>query len=287
VTLRGVSIWHGVALGVLVVMVGCASAPTPPGFAELIGLEDSDSHEKLVRDAVARANGILGPDVPFRFRMAVDLEPPAPPGIVPVIVAMSVEPSQGICFVPIGTAYVVVDASEIPKLADTLSGNFSSRSELDNERLLTICLLHEAGHIFHGDSGVGIMGLAGDQFNDTAAAEKELELRADRFAARQISEAMDEQFPSSRFTAAAMLPVELQNVSFNLTGRRLIDNFGKSTLRPREVFFDDSLTHPNLELRMLLLNYFIFPTEERAVMVEEFQRSRERSNQPYRFEFDR
>lgn len=264
-------------------LAACASRPrtdAPPTLAEQIGLEPTDAHSEVVNVAVVRTNAILGSDIPFRLQLAAECPMPVPFDTAPVILAARVEPSQGICYVPIGTKYIVVDASQIPALSVTLSGGFADGVTLDPERLLTICLLHECGHLFYGDFGAAL-DAAVDEFNDAATPEKDLELRADMFAADQIRAAMTEHFPSGRFTGAAMLSVELQTVSFNLTGKRAIDNFGKSTLRPREVFLDDSYTHPNLELRMLLINHFIAPSEQSAALVEEFQRGRRRASNPY------
>src|SRR5205085_7015819 len=98
---------------------------------------------------------------------------------------------------------------------------------------------------------------------------KNREVRADLFAVTRLRAAYIGRKPMT-FAAAMEIVVCLGNVSFNLMGSRVLDHFGASALNSPDVFGDGSYTHPNLELRFLLMNYRFYPSKTSRGLVDTF-----------------
>jgi len=57
-------------------------------------------------------------------------------------------------------------------------------------------------------------------------------------------------------------------------GRRLVKNFGATVLRDRRVIFDEGYSHPNFELRILIVNELLSNTDAAKALREEFENLR-------------
>jgi hypothetical protein len=56
-------------------------------------------------------------------------------------------------------------------------------------------------------------------------------------------------------------------MQFQLAGRRIIDNFGSNTIN---FLHDPTSDHPNLELRITFMNYFLFPSDSLRLMIDNY-----------------
>jgi hypothetical protein len=141
--------------------------------------------------------------------------------------------------------------------------------------VLAIMLLHECGHLHNGDSGS--FGDDASKLNIDATATKDREMRADQFAADRLRAAkadMSSQF-GVRSVTAMMLMSEVMLINFNFFGAR-ISNLGAREFHDKGVYWDQSLTHPNLEFRMLDIAAEMDPQDETAKKnLQDFLEARE------------
>jgi hypothetical protein len=119
--------------------------------------------------------------------------------------------------------------------------------------------------------GVSFSSLPSDTKNlnielDTA---KDVEFAADAWAADKVREVF--QPGKVGFLSAMDIQFALTNASWNLARRRLIDNFAKTVLRDPRVIFDEGYSHPNFELRMLVVNELVSNTVAAKALREEFE----------------
>jgi len=147
---------------------------------------------------------------------------------------------------------VVSDAFE-SNLRKLFSSEGDNGLDLDVQLLLTFALLHEAGHIANGDAGAlapSDLLMTGGELRGASEA-KNRELRADVFAVELIKASALPGTESNAYSTAVQLEALLTALQFNLFGRRLIGQFGDQGA----AFADTSYSHPNWELRLLIMNY--------------------------------
>jgi hypothetical protein len=243
-------------------------------------LFESDQQRPLTADAITLANRVLGDDVSFR------LQPSWKPGGIAgresiAVYLVDVDPpgEYGPSFVPKGDRCIFVDAQRAGAISDVFSKKYEGAIKLQDDQLLAITLLHEAGHIFHKHWG-GMNGgevTTDRKFGVEETDEKKREFDADRFAAAQIKSGMAVGGDLMRFTASMKLAVTLTTVSANLTFQRLMDNFGATTLELPSAFWDAGWSHPNFEYRFLRINYEINPSKENQQLLDGFEKARKRA----------
>jgi len=142
--------------------------------------------------------------------------------------------------------------------------------------LVELMLLHEIGHfMLHAagsfdnlDSGVSTLG---QQENPSTTPEylttvKKIELSADSLAIDLIRKQLKSQHYEClniAFDVERLLP----GMQFQLSGTRMIEKFGA-----RDVNFlhDPSNDHPNMELRVTFMNYFLFPSDAQKKMIDDY-----------------
>jgi hypothetical protein len=119
--------------------------------------------------------------------------------------------------------------------------------------ILALMLLHEIGHISRGEWGryehhnrFEVADLLG--IEDPHRFDKNSELTADRFAANQVRKAT--QDTAARFSAAIIVGSALSVHQFSVFGDRVLDGFLSLSM---DRFLDSGYTHPNYELRMLVI----------------------------------
>jgi hypothetical protein len=151
---------------------------------------------------------------------------------------------------------------------------------VDPTQSLAVILLHEAGHFEYGDAGLygEPVAINKDSLPVQLNESKNKELRADRFAGDQIRSASKSS--GHRQKTAMDLSLCLINAGWNLFHHRLIDNFGATTLRLPSAFGDRNYSHPNLELRLLIINYAASHQEAALQLLQDFldKRSQSESN---------
>jgi len=142
------------------------------------------------------------------------------------------------------------------------------------DELLALILLHEAGHVSLGHAG-SFNSHSRDARTHTNAL-KQLELEADGFAADKIRTALSSTDEEARRVAAGLWELT-SRFSAQQAMERMSRHPPTRTVGPftraanpnatrfgdrRIVFGDGAATHPNLELRMLVIAYRIDPTAE-------------------------
>ena len=148
---------------------------------------------------------------------------------------------------------------------------------IDLRDVLAYMLLHEAGHVAHGDmksSNAFDDSSGGEKFNLDPTAQKDRENAADRFAADAIASGITEK-GTERGLAAARLSTVLAQLSWNLAEHRLLDNFGGTEANLPSLFQDAGLSHPNLEWRILVVNDAISHTSTSRQLIKDFEERRQ------------
>ena len=147
----------------------------------------------------------------------------------------------------------------------------SNRLDLSLPHVLAYFLLHEVGHIASGHEGRALAETT-KRFNLVDTASKIRERQADSFAAQTIKLAQEDESDFMRALDIQWVTIALQNLSFNLTGIRLLDEFGGTSLALPKLFQDDGASHPNFELRVLTVLNEISQTPESRALLDDFLR---------------
>jgi hypothetical protein len=110
---------------------------------------------------------------------------------------------------------------------------------VDTHDMFAYMLLHEIGHIVHGDPiGQNESSNAtsnANRFNLDPTAQKAREIAADRYAADAISAAIAER-GTERSIAARAVALTLAQLSWKLAEHRLVDSFGGTALKEQSLF---------------------------------------------------
>jgi hypothetical protein len=172
---------------------------------------------------------------------------------------------------------VVAQVGAVTRWLKLHTGQGEELLDMDTHDLLAYMLLHEIGHIVHGDSPEGVEPGATQNhkagFNFEATVQKNREVAADRYAAGLIAAAMADR-GTDRGIAATKIALTLSQLSWNLAGHRLLDNFGGTGLHQPVLFRDAGLSHPNLEWRILSVNDAISSTEASHKLLTDFESAR-------------
>jgi hypothetical protein len=242
---------------------GCGdSTPAAPDPLTEYRLDIATEERPLVEDAIERTNAILQDSVPIRLQAG--WRHSDAPDRVPVylIGSYNVGRDQKV-WIPEGERFVLINQ---PALIDFLGGvtkreNFSS--------VLAVILLHEIGHVVNGDVGSYIGGepLSKETLNSQSTPSKNRELAADRFAASQLKQAMKTGATIPRFSAGMKVASSLVLLNFDVFSKRLLKHFGDQT---NAAYLDSGYSHPNFELRLLIVLNEISPTPKSQALIEDF-----------------
>lgn len=141
--------------------------------------------------------------------------------------------------------------------------------------VVALTLLHEVGHFMmsktgHFDTPCQIKTSLGEQKERTEpqflTKIKKIELSADSLAIAIVKKGLHE---SKKGCVGIAMDVQriLPGMQFQMSGMRVISNFGDQ--RPI-ILFDPGNSHPNMELRITFMNYFLFPTPERRHLIDDY-----------------
>lgn len=172
---------------------------------------------------------------------------------------------------------VIAQAGAMTRWLQLQTSQEEERLDVDTHDLLAYMLLHEVGHLVHGDSPERVETRASPNnrpgFNLDATAQKDREVAADRYAAGAIAAAMADR-GTDRGIAATKIALTLSQLSWNLAAHRLLDNFGGTGLHRPSLFQDAGLSHPNLEWRILSVNDAISSTAASHKLLTDFESAR-------------
>lgn len=277
---------------VLFALVAC-QPPTPKAprnHAQAYGLRDSFVHRGLVKQAIARANRLLGNDellplwplsdwslpdpsrlpphrlesYPSGVRLVPAWEEPREDGIPVYVVDGEHLRTDEIIFVPKSERCIFVNADQLPAFFELFRPPGQEETE-DQDLLLVFALLHEAGHLYYNDPGsfteggqsasrVIAMVIGVDDINNPQVLQENPELRADLFAIQQLKAAMKAPMSSEKHQEGSTMMMLLYRLPLHISAARVVKNWSALGEARAALFRDTSYTHPNLELRMLLLS---------------------------------
>ena len=208
--------------------------------------------------AAAKANAILtGTDV---VAWPSWRSPPAAPSPIPIFIvddgSLAV---SDLAFSPNGEACLFLSRRFLLRFVELFGQDGEATFDVPAEDALAIVLLHELGHFHNGDAGhySPPVLITADELPVALAAAKSTELRADKFAGEQLAAAS--QAADARLVAALPVVVALDHITWNLEKVRLVDHLGATELGLASVLGDPGYSHPNLELRFLVIAYVSAP----------------------------
>jgi hypothetical protein len=247
---------------------------------EAYGLVESSVDHPALGEAVQMANVVLGPK---STKFAAGWSGAGDRKVILVYAAtpMGLGKNEVVTSFP-QCQCVVVQVGRMQEWLKLQSGSNSAQLSIETKTLLAYMLLHEMGHITHGD----IVSSEGDgqgastslsKYNLDPTAQKAKEVDADQFAAKSIADGMHEK-GTDRGLAATELAVTLAKLSWNLNAHRGLDNFAPNILGEPSVFYDAGLSHPNLEWRILSVNAAIDGSPTSAALLHDFEERRQPEN---------
>jgi hypothetical protein len=197
-------------------------------------------------------------------------------GAVPVYIVQVADAAGMVMRVPDGCFCMVIGGNEFEAAFEKVAAEGPLIADHKRE-MLTFLLLHEMGHIrlghygpFLPDPGKAILNL--DE-NDTKAQED----AADAFAAEVLRTQLGALDSGTPVMAAMNVIMFVQSLSFIVSSRASIDNFGARVLGDPAIFWDHSRSHPNFEYRLLKINHAISPTETSQALLDDYEAARQSS----------
>jgi hypothetical protein len=265
------------SLGLAIVILVGAHAEAAQGSdpVEASGYRQSVEGRSLVESASKAANAVLSSSSSFRLKPSWDIKAtdgPAPDDIKLFLIAATPQPF--VIQVPFRSCRCIfVQAEAFRTSVARYARDSKMTSKIDPSQLLAFMLLHEVGHQQEGHPGYMDKESPDLNFDDNEI--KTRERAADEFAAKALISASKDTKRIDAFLRAMDIEMALSKVSFNLTGIRVIGNFGGSTLCSRDLFADRGVSHPNFELRILMVNDIISGTPTSHQLVADFERCRQ------------
>jgi hypothetical protein len=259
-----------------------AATPDPIDPVKLMGFKETTRNRPLIERAAILANDILGSRSGFRLFGSWQSNPSNVDQSKAIRVHL-VSPTQngedfGI-MVPYNCGCVFVQPDIFEKSIARYSNASPQMLKVDDGQTLAFMLLHEIGHIEHGDPGRYEDKQKAHTYNFDQTDQKEIESSADKFAAESLVAAVDDKAHFSGWMASMNVQLALTNISWNLSVIRNLDNFGASVLCSKFVFADDGYTHPNYELRILTVMDLISHTAESRELLASFEACRKEPSQ--------
>jgi hypothetical protein len=255
----------------LLFVSGCRRASAPENPVTNMGLTETALGHALIEHAADFANSWLEPGSEIRFVPVWRASGPQSTNQAVRIYAISDvgAPANYMVSVPTHCRCVFIE----PLAYETWLSNHVSHTdptlEISEPRLLAFMLLHEAGHITHGDPGE-FDGNETGSLNSNTTEEKARESSADSFAVEQLKGAMARSKDYTPWINAQFATADLSNLAFEMQQMRQERFFGAELLHTPEAFYDLGYTHPNFELRLLTVNDVISNTPTSHRLLESF-----------------
>ncbi|MBY5416419.1 hypothetical protein [Rhizobium leguminosarum] len=267
-----------------VAVLGCSQQDHPAkSLVEQFGYVETVQGRELVEQAARKASSVLGSRKPLVLAGAWQdgAASAAANRITISLIAPEQVPKRLFVFVPSsGCACIFIQPQALTAWLDRYVTALPDQMlSIDYADALAFMLLHEVGHVEHGDAGLfEAVTVAPAHFDNSDETKKEEE--ADRFAVDAIVAAAEPTGKDvSGFLAATSIQMALSKLSWNLSAIRLLDNFGATELALPSVFGDLSYSHPNLELRILTVNYLLHANETSRQLLDQFLERRAKARE--------
>jgi len=274
---RSNTIIAGQALALAVLLASCGRSPSSNVSNDLLtrhGFVEGTRHRALLARAITIVDSVVDDASARQLRPSWSDKQS---GIPVYLVGGEMLGATEYAFVPSDNTCIFVNDDRVDAALALFAGNPVGALAVRPEDALALMLLHESGHIANGDAGsyTPSVRVSLDELTATLNDSKSRELRADAFAIDAIRAAAVPGRPMPRFLAGNALTLALTNISWNLATRRLLDAFAANALRERRLFLDRGYSHPNFELRFLIMNYQLHPTETSLALLTDFLEGRQ------------
>ncbi|HYO66324.1 MAG TPA: hypothetical protein VEU33_09600 [Archangium sp.] len=227
------------------------------------------------------------------MRLVPAWEQPREDGIPVYVVDGEQLRTDEIIFVPKSERCIFVNADRLSAFFELFRPLGQEETE-NQESLLVFALLHEAGHLYYNDPGsftegepstkrVIAMVIDPDDINNPQVLQENPELRADLFAVQQLKASMKAPMWSDKYEEGSSMMLLLYQLPLHIAAARLVNNLGALGESRAALFRDTSYTHPNLELRMLLLSCMDAPQPKSTTcgeLLKEFLEERQGPSTP-------
>jgi hypothetical protein len=114
----------------------------------------------------------------------------------------------------------------------------------------------------------------GEQVMDTdpeyLTSVKRMEMKVDSMAIQMMKGSILSKDVDC-YLCASSVQLLLPGMSYKLFGTRILAQFGQRL----KILRDPSASHPNMELRIAFMNYYLTPTDQGRQMIDEFLYDRE------------
>lgn len=220
--------------------------------------------DALVAEAVLEANHIFDPALGIELSYRACGGPVTAHSIEVFVVASDSLPDSGFAVAPDQCRNIFLGDNTKHAVRDSFGTASSMTMDISTVNALALLLLHETGHIALRQASV-VESLPKRPFE--MAADKAEEADADAFAAQQLGRALHAP-NTSHYSDIVAVNLLLADVSWNLQEKRLSEHFGSSLSPP--TFVEKQGAHPNLELRFLLMNYYLHPSSTQLELIRSF-----------------
>lgn len=233
-----------------------------------LGLIETALGRPIADQAINSANAVLGART--RAKLRGSWQSAQENDIIVYLIGSTAVPSVYSVMVPNACRCVFVQPTAFDHWMKDHTEALPQMKAVESGTVLAFMLLHEVGHIVHGDPG---------QFEDTGESvapntditeQKKRESKADSFAVEQLVAALDDRKAIEGWLAAMRIELALSDLSWNMATLRFLNHFGATSLCSRAVFSDAGYTHPNFELRLLTANDMLIQTPVSKQLVEDF-----------------
>jgi hypothetical protein len=241
---------------------------------------DSNRMRQRIERAIVIVNAAVG-DPNMRLALSDDDVATSSDGERIPVLHIATDPDRSVVAeVPAGCRGIVVDGSNFGRnFAHLAADNVLMQGK--QVEMLVFLLLHELGHISNGDYAAFLPRTSRRLLNVDTNVDKQKENKADEFVAQILKREMarlgnGEVPPESLGLNLAALDAVLflSSLSFVVSTRSTLDCFGCRTLGLPQIFWDHSYSHPNLELRLLRINYAIDGSETSKELLDTYERKR-------------
>jgi len=260
------------ALALLIaVVLGCHHDRAPENPVTKMGLTETALDHSLIENAAGFADSWLSPDSGVHFTPSWKIgNSQGDKGNVAIYAIGELHaPRSYMVAVPVGCRCVFIQPRTFEAWLNDHLSHTGLTLEVSEDRLLAFMLLHEAGHIVHGDPGQ-FDGSGNGPLNTGTTIEKTREQSADAFAVQQLKQAILRTKGTDAWMSAQFATIDLSNLSFEMLQVREERFFGSETLGTPEDFDDLGYTHPNFELRLLTVNDAISNTKASHELLANF-----------------
>ncbi|SHH92284.1 hypothetical protein SAMN05444671_4298 [Flavobacterium sp. CF108] len=232
------------------------------------GLDSDKSINQDLRIILEKLNSLNSKAFNKKLKLAQDYNPEDPNEILVIPYSSTRENNYSEGFSDIKNQLILLN---IPSIR-----NFTAKNALSGEESLLpvveLIILHEIGHFILGKEGSfdentitvshTMMEKTQPEFITTL---KKIELDADSLAIDLLKKGLKQK--NNFADISNDLQLLLPGLQFQMFGNRLPDSW---FLGGNQILHDPSINYPNMELRVMFMNYFLYPTEERKLQIQEY-----------------